>query len=644
MEVISEKEAMRQWSRKQHCQGRTVALVPTMGYLHEGHLSLVRLAASLADVVAVSIYVNPSQFAPHEDLLSYPRDLARDLALLKLISCSPCSSPAHPRNFTFLKLRPPNPMLPPLSFHSTPIRCNWMRAGGAIGSQFPSLPMLSTLTQARGTPSFPHSCSLLCWWSSSPVRTPHPLDVLLTLPFQLPPTPQDLPVAAVFAPADLYLRPLYAPPDQRHAVAEPPTAAVPGPGGAADCPAVASAAAPAGHETWVTVERLQRPLCGGGRPVFFRGVATVVVKLLHIVEPDVAVFGKKDYQQWRLIQRMVRDLDMAVQVVGAPVLREVDGLAMSSRNVRLTPQHRQQHVTHPLTPFLRHPPSSSTIPVLLDGPTACLSPPPCHAAYPRRPAMPIPATLPCLSPPPCHAAYPRRPAMPIPAALPCLSPPPCHAAYPRRPAMPIPAALPCLSPPPCHAYPRRPAMPIPAALPCLSPPPCHAACLCGPAMRPVCVALPCGLSALSISRALLAAKAAVEAAHSGAGESERGEGHAQAADASAVVERVRQTVEEAGGRVEYVQVGMGWDGDEAAWDGDEAAWDGDEAAWDGDEAAWDGDEAAWDGDGDVCVCCLLVEQEGLEPVSHITCPAVLAVAAHFGSVRLIDNVEIDVHA
>ncbi|CAI5965123.1 unnamed protein product [Closterium sp. NIES-65] len=334
MEVISEKEAMRQWSRKQHCQGRTVALVPTMGYLHEGHLSLVRLAASLADVVAVSIYVNPSQFAPHEDLLSYPRDLARDLALLK-----------------------------------------------------------------------------------------------------------DLPVAAVFAPADLYLRPLYAPPDQRHAVAEPPAAAVPGPGGAADCPAVASAAAPAGHETWVTVERLQRPLCGGGRPVFFRGVATVVVKLLHIVEPDVAVFGKKDYQQWRLIQRMVRDLDMAVQVVGAPLLREVDGLAMSSRNVRLTPQHRQQ--------------------------------------------------------------------------------------------------------------------------------------------------------ALSISRALLAAKAAVEAAHSGAGESERGEGHAQAADASAVVERVRQTVEEAGGRVEYVQ---------------------------------------------------LVEQEGLEPISHITCPAVLAVAAHFGSVRLIDNVEIDVHA
>ncbi|CAI5535646.1 unnamed protein product [Closterium sp. Naga37s-1] len=147
---------------------------------------------------------------------------------------------------------------------------------------------------------------------------------------------------------------------------------------------------------------------------------------------------------WRselnLARRTVRDLDMAVQVVGAPLLREADGLAMSSRNVRLTPEHRQQ--------------------------------------------------------------------------------------------------------------------------------------------------------ALSISSALLAAKAAVEAAHSGAGESERGEGHAQAADASAVVERVRRTVEEAGGRVEYVQ---------------------------------------------------LVEQESLEPISRITHPAVLAVAAHFGSVRLIDNVEIDVH-
>lgn len=86
---------------------------------------------------------------------------------------------------------------------------------------------------------------------------------------------------------------------------------------------------PDAHETWVTVERLQRPLCGGSRPHFFRGVCTVVTKLFHVVEPDVAVFGRKDYQQWRVISRMVRDLDFAVEVVGMPICREEDGLAMS---------------------------------------------------------------------------------------------------------------------------------------------------------------------------------------------------------------------------------------------------------------------------------------------------------------------------
>jgi len=90
----------------------------------------------------------------------------------------------------------------------------------------------------------------------------------------------------------------------------------------------------------VTVERLQAPLCGGSRPHFFRGVATVVCKLFHVVEPDVAVFGRKDYQQVRVIERMVRDLDMAVRVVGADISREEDGLAMSSRNARLAPAAR----------------------------------------------------------------------------------------------------------------------------------------------------------------------------------------------------------------------------------------------------------------------------------------------------------------
>ena len=91
------------------------------------------------------------------------------------------------------------------------------------------------------------------------------------------------------------------------------------------------------HETFVQAETLQAGLCSMTRPHFFRGVATVVTKLFNIVEPDVAVFGKKDYQQWRIIQRLVRDLDFDIDVVGMPLAREEDGIAMSSRNVRLKP-------------------------------------------------------------------------------------------------------------------------------------------------------------------------------------------------------------------------------------------------------------------------------------------------------------------
>ncbi|KAF2284500.1 hypothetical protein GH714_025865 [Hevea brasiliensis] len=97
-----------------------------------------------------------------------------------------------------------------------------------------------------------------------------------------------------------------------------------------------------GHETWVRVERLEKGLCGKSRPVFFRGVATIVTKLFNIVEPDFAVFGKKDYQQWRIIQRMVRDLDFSVRIIGSEVMRDSDGLAMSSCNVHLSPEEREK--------------------------------------------------------------------------------------------------------------------------------------------------------------------------------------------------------------------------------------------------------------------------------------------------------------
>lgn len=94
------------------------------------------------------------------------------------------------------------------------------------------------------------------------------------------------------------------------------------------------------HETWVTVERLSQGLCATSRPHFFRGVCTIVAKLFNIIDPDMAFFGKKDYQQWRVIERMARDLDFSIKVVGMPIQREADGLAMSSRNAMLTPEKR----------------------------------------------------------------------------------------------------------------------------------------------------------------------------------------------------------------------------------------------------------------------------------------------------------------
>jgi pantoate--beta-alanine ligase len=188
-EVIRDKAAMRAWARRRRAEGKTVALVPTMGFLHDGHLSLVSAAAAASATgpvaVVVSIYVNPSQFAPTEDLATYPSDLAGDLRKLA--------------------------------------------ATGAV--------------------------------------------------------------AAVFCPPDLYVR-----------------AGAGGSGGAVSC--LEEASCGDGHETWIRVERLEKGLCGSRRPVFFRGVATVVAKLFNIVEPDIAVFGKKDYQQWRVICRMVNYFDI----------------------------------------------------------------------------------------------------------------------------------------------------------------------------------------------------------------------------------------------------------------------------------------------------------------------------------------------
>ena len=192
MRAIEQVNAMQAWSREVRGRdGLRVALVPTMGALHEGHLSLIELARRHADRVVVSVFVNPVQFDRADDFARYPRDLERDGAML---------------------------------------------AGAGA-------------------------------------------DVL-------------------FAPD---VDEIYAP----------------------------------GSQTFVTVEGLSQPLCGAHRPGHFRGVATIVLKLLTIVQPHVAVFGEKDYQQLAVIRRMVRDLFLDVDIVGAPIIREADALAMSSRNRHL---------------------------------------------------------------------------------------------------------------------------------------------------------------------------------------------------------------------------------------------------------------------------------------------------------------------
>src|SRR5437879_9069268 len=191
---------MRSWSRAERSHRRTIGFVPTMGYLHEGHLRLVDRARELSDRVVMSVFVNPLQFGPHEDLARYPRDLSRD----------------------------------------------------------------RELAEARG-------------------------------------------VDCLFVPD-------------------------------------AKAMYPAAPLARVVAGPVADTLEGAARPGHFTGVLTVVAKLFHLVEPDVAVFGRKDFQQAALVKRLVQDLDFPIAIDVAPTVRELDGLALSSRNTYLTPDERRSAV------------------------------------------------------------------------------------------------------------------------------------------------------------------------------------------------------------------------------------------------------------------------------------------------------------
>lgn len=197
MKLVQTIREMRELCRAAKSRAGHLALVPTMGALHRGHLSLIRAARTRSTAVAVSIFVNPTQFAPGEDFAVYPRNLEQDLRALEQEN-----------------------------------------------------------------------------------------------------------VELVFAPS---VEEMYSP----------------------------------RNLTWVVVEGLSQRLCGQSRPGHFRGVATVVAKLFHIVEPDSAFFGQKDAVQVAIIKRMVRELDMAVAIEVCPVVRDPDGLALSSRNAYLRPEERQ---------------------------------------------------------------------------------------------------------------------------------------------------------------------------------------------------------------------------------------------------------------------------------------------------------------
>lgn len=197
MKVIESIQDMKEVSRSLRDKGKKIAFVPTMGYLHQGHLSLMKKGKEAGDVLVVSIFVNPTQFGKGEDFERYPRDIDKD----------------------------------------------------------------KKLCEGEG------------------------VDILFT------------PSAT-----EIY---------------------------------------PEGYQTYLDVENVTRNLCGASRPGHFRGVATVVTKLFNIVRPDIAIFGEKDFQQLVTIKRLVKDLNLDVDVMGMPIVREPDGLAMSSRNSYLSKEERR---------------------------------------------------------------------------------------------------------------------------------------------------------------------------------------------------------------------------------------------------------------------------------------------------------------
>jgi pantoate--beta-alanine ligase len=200
MKVIKTIDEMKQWSEVRRAENLSIGFVPTMGFLHEGHLNLIRIAREKCDRVVVSIFVNPTQFAPGEDFEKYPRDIERD-----------------------------------------------MDECGKAG------------------------------------------------------------VSVVFFPSN---EEMYSP----------------------------------AFRTYVITEELSQVLCGHTRPTHFRGVTTVVCKLFNIVKPHIAVFGQKDAQQSIILKRMVEDLNMDIELTVGPIIREPDGLAMSSRNKYLSKKQRKEAV------------------------------------------------------------------------------------------------------------------------------------------------------------------------------------------------------------------------------------------------------------------------------------------------------------